>query len=231
MTTISTIPLHIQAETISLSITPSYILLISNVPRGRYILSLNQSGTYICTIELLMGNGFAQCVAAANCSVKLEPFYNNISVCGLWYPYSNMLQFQYVDGNFSVQTIDGTTLLNCEFVNTYIGIDTPTSGTSNAAVDYIQSSTGSNIAFLSSISTQGRFRNIQTVTQNTNLNNTYDIINCNATTPITISLPQTTTATGASYSFVNMSTNTVTISSFSGDTIGNQSSTSTSLAS
>jgi hypothetical protein len=122
-------------------------------------------------------------------------------------------------------------LIGCTFYLLYNGVGAPNSGTSMLSIDSIQSSTGSNVSFSSSLSTIGRFRNIKTITTNTTLNSTYDIVNCNAIGPVTISLPQTITATGACYSFVNNTTNSVSISTFSGDTINNGSSTSVSLAS
>lgn len=226
------LPLHAQIFTTSLNITTLYSTIISSAGRGRYIIALNISGSFIGLFELIISSSGAQCVVSSSgFGMKLEPFYNNVSTCSV---YNNdttyMLQFQYSSGTLSVQTISGGTLNSCTFVITYIGLDTPANGTSIIALDKIQASTGSNISFNSSISTKGRFRNIKTLTTNTTLDNTYDIVNCNPTGTITITLPQTTLSTGASYSFVNMSTNSITISTSSTDTIDNGLSTSNTLS-
>jgi hypothetical protein len=228
------IPLYVQTQAFFVNITPSFTTILSNVTPGKYLMSLSVNSVYSFLVELVLVPGDnAQCTSAANCGMKTDIFYNNVSDCQLLDGTNEtfILQFQYLNSNLSVQTIQGGTLSNCLFTLLYLGNTTPTSGTSMVAVDTIQASTGTTVNIVSSLMTNaGRFRNIQTITTNTLLNNTYDIINCNATGSITISLPQTTTATGAEYSFVNNTTNSVSISTFSGDTI-NGTSSSTSLSS
>ena len=216
------IPLYVQTQAFFVNITSSFTPILSNVTPGKYLMSLSVNSVYSFLVELVLVPGDnAQCTSAANCGMKTDIFYNNISDCQLLDGTNEtyILQFQYLNGNLSVQTIQGGTLSNCLFTLLYLGNTTPTSGTSMVAVDTIQASTGTTVNITSSLMTNsGRFRNIQTITTNTLLNNTYDIINCNATGSITISLPQTTT------------TNSVSISTFSGDTI-NGTSSSTSLSS
>jgi hypothetical protein len=227
------IPLYIQTQAFFLNITPSFSTILSNVTPCKYLMSLSVNSVYSFLVELVLVPGdIAQCTSSSNCGMKVDIFYNNISNCQLLDGTNEtfILQFQYLSNNLSVQTVQGGTLSNCLFTLLYLGNTTPTSGTSMVAVDTIQASTGTNVNILSSLTTNaGRFRNIQTITTNTTLNNTHDIINCNATGAVTISLPQTTTATGCCYSIVNNSTNSVSISAFSGDTI-NGTSSSTSLA-
>ena len=234
MTTITMLPQHLQIQSVALSITPTYTSILTNAQYGQYTLSLVVGSTFsfLITIVLLPGN-VARCTSIINCGMAVDQFYNNVAQCPLLDGINNnfTLQFQYLGGNLSVETIVGGTLTGCTFYLLYSGVGAPNSGTSMLSIDSIQSSTGSNVSFSSSLSTIGRFRNIKTITTNTTLNSTYDIVNCNATGPVTISLPQTITATGACYSFVNNTTNSVSISTFSGDTINNGSSTSVSLAS
>lgn len=147
----NSIALHTQATTISLNITNTFTTLISNVPRGRYLFTLGVNGSFECSFDLLLGNGFAQCIAINNCSMKLEPFYNNISDCGLYINNNYILEFQYANNNLSVQTIQGGTLNNCIFIVSYLGIDTPSIGTSNISADFIQAGTGSLVGFKNNI--------------------------------------------------------------------------------
>lgn len=168
MTTITSIALHRQSTTTSFNITSSPTNIIGGLQRGFYKLILSQLNTYICTIELFLTINFAKCNKADNCSMAEDIFYNNVSVCGLFSPFNNVLQFQYSSNILSVQTIDGTTLNNCIFVTDYLGIDTPITGSSNISADFIQAGTGSIIGFKNDITgTNSTFTNSINITSNT----------------------------------------------------------------
>jgi len=228
----SILPLYFQVSTNPITITGAYTTLITGVGLGKYTLALNISGSFVCVVDLLVGSTMINCTAAINCNMHIDQFYNGLALCPLPGIYgSNILQYQYSGGNLSVQMYSGTTLTNCTYIISYVGVSMPTSGTSNISIDNIQSAASTNTNINSSLTTNsGRFRNIQTITTNTTLNSTYDIVNCNPSNNITITLPQSSLSTGACYSFINSSTNTITISTFTGDTIDNGSTTTATLS-
>jgi len=141
------------------------------------------------------------------------------------------IDLQYVDGNIQVQ-LDSMTTATDPYFNfdmTYYGSD-PTTGGNSQAIDSISSTLGS-VSIVDPLTTSsGRSRNVKTITANTTLDNTFDIINCNPSSNITITLPQSSSSTGSCYSFFNNSTNTITISTFTGDTIDNGSTTTATLS-
>ena len=174
MTTINTIPLYSQALKISLNITSSFTTLINNIARGNYFISLAISNSFECSFYLFLSDTYAVCFGANNCAMKLEPFYNNTSDCGLYINNSYILRFRYQNSNFDVKNVQGGTLSICAFVIEYLGRDMPSNGTSIHAIDQIQASTGSIISFVNDItggnSTFTNFINITSITGSFQLN-------------------------------------------------------------
>ena len=177
MATISMLPMHNQIQTASLTITPSYTTLMTNAQFGQYTLSLiiNSTFSFLITIVLLPGD-LARCTSIIGCGMGVDQFYNNTATCPLLDNVNNnyTLQFQYLSGNLSVQTILGGNLTGCTFYMLFGGVGMPNNGTCMMAVDQIQSSTGSIISFINDItgtnSTFTNFNNIVSITGSFQLN-------------------------------------------------------------
>lgn len=162
-----------------------------------------------------------------------DPYdFSGNSVQFIWNNPDNIyaIDLQYASGAIQVQ-LDSMTTATGPYFNfdmTYYGSDVSAGGNAQA-IDFISSTTGNVSITDPLITSSGRSRNVKTITENTTLDNTYDIINCNPSGNITITLPQSSLNSGLCYSFINNSTNTITISTFTGDTIDDGSSSSTTL--
>lgn len=227
--------LHTQRTTTTLTLTDSNQILVSNIPRGKYLLSINIEVGYLTVIDLLLSdNDNALIVAYIGSECANTQFDTNTAdifvepTSGNYYH----LILQYLNGTLSVLLTDdsATPPSTVTFDFLYLGSDVP-SVNSNIGVDILSSSNGTGpINVSNDLQTIGRLRQVTNVYTNTTLDNTYDIVICNPTGSITVSLPQVSLNIGREYSIVNESINPITVNSNSGDTIDNGTSISTSLS-
>jgi hypothetical protein len=225
--------IYSQRTTTTLTLSNSYQTILSNIPRGKYLLSFSIDPGTLHLAELLFSDtnsGIVYSFVNCDCSDNEFPSGTCDLICMPGNDYYD-INLQYVSGTLSVLLVNGgsTPANPVSFDLLYIGTDSPTVS-SNISVDILTSSNNSNpITVNNDLQTTGRLRKTTTITSSTTLNNGYDIVLCNPSTAITITLPQASVNNGREYSIVNKTANIITINTHSGDTIDNGSTTSITL--
>jgi hypothetical protein len=215
--------------------TGSFQPILSNCPRGRYLLSFTLDPGTLHLVELLLtDNSQALVAGCAQCYTNNPTFDQNVAniICNPGNDYYD-LNLQYLNQVLSITLMDdssGSPANATAFDLLYLGTDLPIVS-SNTAVDVLTSSSGNTpITISNDLQTTGRLRTTTTITGSASLDNTYDIVLCNPTNAIIITLPQGSLNNGREYSIVNKSTNTILINTYAGDTIDDGSTSSLSLS-
>jgi hypothetical protein len=220
-----------QRTTTNLTMTNSYQTVATGLPAGHY--SLQVTAVNVGIVDLLLSGSDGYLIAGAGCDFIAGDFAgSNTQVTvqdGANY-YMINLQFSNNELDAQLDASSSTPPGPVSFDLICLGGE-ESSVSSNVAIDNLYSSDSkSPITVNNDLQTTGRLRKTSNLTSNTALDNTYDVILCNPSGNITLTLPQVSSNNGREYSIINKSTNVITINTTAGDTINDGSTTSTTLS-
>lgn len=220
-----------QRTTTNLTMSSSYQTVATGLPAGHY--SLQITAVNVGIVELILSGSDCLLDCGAGCTYTVGDFsgyFAQISVQDGSNYYIINIQFANQELDAQLDASSSIPPGQVTFDLIYIGGE-QTSVSSNFAIDNLYSSDNkSAITVNNDIKTTGRLRKTTNLTSNTALDNTSDVIFCNPSGNITLTLPQCSNNNGREYSIVNKSTHTITIGTTAGDTIDDGSTTSTTLS-